>query len=250
MKKTLLLIALSLSVVVFVFAPSLQAAGAEKAQTNQNQADTYETRTYQLKNITPRDVEALKAYYVKSSYTHTGGMITIVIRRDLIAQFEKLLKQLDQPRRSVQLNVFTFLASPEKGKLPEVGKDLQDVLKELSKVLAFKSFLLDGTSSLMVQEGQRHGRLLLSSKYELEFQLGLFTISNDPVGKRKTRFEFNLKGPYMQTGATDTAKEKKEKTTLISSTVTLEENGYLVAGISKLGPNGHSLVLILHATIR
>jgi len=250
MKKTLLLIVLVLSFAFFAVSAPLDAAGVGKAGMDEKEADHYVTRTYQLLNITPHDVEALKAYYVKSSYTHSGSMITVVIRKDLVPQFEKLLKQLDQPRRTVQLNVFTFLAAPEKGRMPEVNKDLRDVLTELSKVLAFKSFTLDGTSSLMVQEGQRHGRIQLSSKYELSLQLGHFTISKDSAGERKARFDFILKGPYIQTGSTDPGKEKKEQTTLISSTVTLEENGYLVAGISKLGNNGHSLVLILQAVFR
>ena len=251
MKKILLLILIPLLAFTFAMAQPVSEPGNEtKEKVEQKQEERYATRTYTLKHITPREVEGLKAYYVQRSFNNNGRMITIVIRKDLIPRFEELLNQLDQPKRSVQLKIFTFEAMSEPGKIPDVHKDLRDVLKELSKILAFKSFQLDGTSSLMVREGQRRARILLSSKYELNFALANLILSNDKPGSRKVRFEFNLKGTDMGGGPQYLSKSKRNVDTLIASDASIEEGGYLVAGVSKLGDNGHSLVLILHCTIQ
>ena len=81
-------------------------------------------------------------------------------------------------------------------------------------------------------EGMKYSSIKLSSKsgLELKLSLGNISIKKEKSGVRSVHFDFSL-------------------FTHINSTSFIRENGYLVAGVSKIGKNGDSLILIINAKI-
>jgi hypothetical protein len=171
----------------------------------------------------------------------------VKIPRENIPEFERLLKQMDVEKKKILIRIFTVIASHEDKGGPIDNKDLRGVLDELKKVLSFKSFRLDGVSAITVTDGQRYSRLRLSSQVPLELRLEDIYIREGKDGKRTVGFAFQLsvKGKhYVEEGkvmSTDQA--------LIQSETSVKENGYLAAGVSKIG-NGDSLVLVINAEIK
>lgn len=245
MKKIIILLVIMLLVVTgFGFGDEQQS---EKPKQKTSQQDMV-TKTYVLKHISPKTVDrTLRQYFWDSSYDSNGRMFTVKIPKENIATFEKLLKQLDVERKKVLIRIFTVIASREGKGGPIDNKDLKQVLNELQRVLSFKSFRLDGVSAVTVTDGQRHSRLFLSSQVPLELRLENIYIREGKDGKQTVGFEFRL-----QKEVESYVKEGKlidNDQTLIYSETSVKENGYLVAGVSRLG-NGDSLVLVINAEIK
>jgi hypothetical protein len=147
----------------------------------------------------------------------------------------------------------------QEGKSSEItNKDLRNVLDELKKVLSFKAFHLDGVSALTVKDGQEYSRLQLSSNYSLDFRLLGVNIKKTKAGERTVGFHFELNRDT-EKPATKLLESNRKKTitstgtkrvTLLESETSVKENGYLVAGVSKIGKNGNSLVLVINAVIQ
>lgn len=236
MKKIIILILL----VMLVF------SGLVFAQ--EKKGDVVVTKTYFLDHISPRTVAGvLRAYFVRSaSYERNGNMITVKILKTNVAEFERLLKKMDVEKKKILLRVFTVIASQEGKSSGIQNKDLEHVLSELKKVLSFKAFRLDGVSALTVTEGQEDSLIRLSSQSSLLLKLSHIYIKKENDGKHTVGFEFHLK---QELGIA--SKEGKSITsTLIASETSVKENGYLVAGVSKIGKNGDSLVLVINAEIK
>ncbi len=123
---------------------------------------------------------------------------------------------------------------------------LKRVLSELQKVLSFKAFRLDGVSALTVTDGQDDSLIRLSSQSSLLLRLRHFYMMKEKGGQHTVGFEFHLK----QEKTFGLVDGKPASSTLIASETSVKENGYLVAGVSKIGKNGDSLVLIINAEIK
>lgn len=206
------------------------------------------TRTYTLKYINPERVHrSLRQYFWESSYERKGSLFTVKIKKENIATFEKLLKQMDIERKRVMLRIYTIIASHDKKGVDIKDSELRNVLMELQKLLNFKSFQLDGMSAISIKDGQRNSSLTLASQMTLKLRLGDVTIRKGKDNKLNIGFGFNL----IKHGATHMQEGKilKESDVLIESETSVKEDGYLVAGVSKLGKNGDSLVLVIHAEI-
>jgi len=206
------------------------------------------TKTYFLKHISPETVDRnLRTYYYRpASFDRNGNTITMRIEKKNIAAFEEMLKKLDVEKKKILLRVFTVIASNE-GKSSEIeNKDLKRVLSELQKILSFKAFRLDGVSALTVTDGQDDSRLRLSSQSVLLLDLRHIYIKQEKDGKHTVGFEFHLK----QQEPVASKEGNPIYSTLIASETSVRENGYLVAGVSKIGKNGDSLVLIINAEIK
>ncbi|HLP58065.1 MAG TPA: hypothetical protein VK186_04510 [Candidatus Deferrimicrobium sp.] len=117
---------------------------------------------------------------------------------------------------------------------------MKQVLNELQKVLSFNSYTLDGVSAVTVMEDQDYSRLALSSQSPLRFDIELIRIQGDIPGQRSVVFEFALR----QKQEIPNSEGKISYEELIASETSVKEKGYLVAGVSKIGKNGDSLVLI------
>jgi hypothetical protein len=198
------------------------------------------TKTYILKYISPKLAHnILDLYLLKASYDERSRikMLTVMIRKKDVVKFEELLKKIDKRRKTISFRIFTIIASKEHKASGIDNKDLKKVISELKKVLSFKSFTLDGSSFLTVREGSRHNQLLLPSSVD-----GL-----------KLRFEdihLREEGPGKRLIEIGDLRLSDRKTQLISTETSIKENGYLVAGVSKIGKNGDSLVLVINAEIQ
>ena len=245
MKKIIILMLIVLFMVTgFVFSED-QEKQAEKSKKTSAFSDTV-TKTYFLEHVSPSIVQRTLAPYIRHCFFDRKGKIfTVIISKEKIPTFEKMLKKLDVEKKKILIRIFTVIAS-RKGKSSEIeNKDLKQVLNELEKVLSFKSFRLDGVSALTVTDGQRDSKLLLSSESQLELELDDIYIKGEKRGERTIAFEFRLEQkaePYVVNG-------QYVYQTLIESETSVKENGYLVAGVSKIG-NGDSLVLVLNAEIK
>jgi len=203
------------------------------------------TKTYELKHVHPRMVQdVVRPYVWKFSYAENSNLITVTLPQARIAEFEAVLKKLDVEKKEVLLRIFTVIASKE-GKTQTIdNRDLEKVLTELQKVLSFKSFNVDGVSALSLIDGQRKSILKLSSQQPLQLQLEDVRVQNGVNGKT-VKFEFMLKQHIGYS-----ADQSPLYETLIYSETSVNENGYLVAGVSKIGKNGDSLVLVINARIK
>jgi len=247
MKKIIILILIFLFMVsgfAFTYGDN-QEEKAGKGKNRSNYVDAV-TKTYFLKHVSPNTVQrTLRQYFWECAYDKNGNMFTVKIGKENIPSFEKMLKQLDVEKKKILVRVFTVIAS-HKGKGSAIeNKDLKQVLNELQKILSFKSFQLDGVSALTVADGQRRSRLLLSSLASLRLTLEDIYIKGGEEGQRSVGFEFQLE-QKAEPGFVD---GKYVYETLIESQTSVKENGYLVAGVSKIG-NGDSLVLVINAEIK
>lgn len=237
MKKLIYL----LIIVLFLFM-STQFVLAEKSDKKiikKSEDHSAITKTYFLKHIDPRDVgKALKLYFWSCSYDINKKMLCVNIPKKNIKKFEELLRKLDVKKRNIYFRIFTVIAS-HTGKSSEIkNKDLKKVIYELNKVLSFNCFRLDGVSFVSVQEGARVSRVNLSTSTKSRLKLDLIdiTINGNEKGKRVIEIE----GLSLS----------DVKINLIRTSTSINENGYLVVGVSKIGENGDSLILVINAEIK
>lgn len=197
-----------------------------------------EVKTYFLEHITPREVEkSLRYYYENLSADRDSNMFTVRIYKDKIPEFEKLLKKIDVEKKRILFRIFTVIASNE-GNGDDIGnKDLKKVLAELKSVLSFSSYKLDGTSMITVKEGSDdHTLTLLTKLPHLALLLYGVKVKGDTVGKRTIDIRNLRLSEY--------------KNILIETETSLNEDGYLVAGVSRVGENGDALILVINAQIK
>jgi hypothetical protein len=221
---------------------STQLALAEKSDKKiikKSEDRSVVTKTYFLKHIDPRDVgKALSLYLYNRSYDINKKMLCVSIPKKNITKFEELLRKLDVKKRNIYFRIFTVIAS-QTGKSSEIkNKDLKRVIYELNKVLSFNCFKLDGVSLVSVQEGARRSvvNLSTSTKSRLELILQGITINGNEKGKRFIEIEgLSLRDVGIK---------------LITTSTSINENGYLVVGVSKIGENGDSLILVINAEIK
>lgn len=246
MKKTIILILIFLFVVSgFAFSGN-QKTKAENTGKKSSFSNAV-TKTYFLAHVSPQVVHrTLRQYFWECSYDKNANMFTVRINRENIPTFEKMLKKLDVEKKKILVRIFTVIASRENKAGKIENKDLKEVLDELKNLLSFKSFLLDGVSALTVTEGQDDSNLLLASQSPLKLMLEDIYIRGEKQGQRTVEFEFRLKQKTRSNFA-DTGQYDYQ--TLIESRTSVKENGYLVAGVSKIG-NGDSLVLVINAQIK
>jgi type II secretory pathway component GspD/PulD (secretin) len=228
----------------------LNIFGYSQTKKEDNTTDTYPapsdviTKTYILRNISPSSVrDTLREYFLRCSYDPNGNLITVKILKENIAKFEGLLRQMDVEKRKILVRIFTIIASRDnKGNDIQV-RELKQVLYELQKILSFNSYRMDGVSAITVVEEQDHSSLSLSSQSPLMLTLKDIHIISGVHGARSVNFDFSLSQKQDNQGQTT-------YDTLISSQTSVKENGYLVAGVSKIGKGGNSLVLIINAEIK
>jgi hypothetical protein len=233
MKKFSLVVLL---VLVFVSLPAM--AEEQKTQSAGNSPSEVVTKTYILRSVMPEFIkESLRVYFITCSYGDDSNMISVVLDKKNVATFEEQLRKLDVEKKTIQLRIFTVLAAKE-GKNDTIeNKDLKRVLAEVSNLLNFKSYVLDGASVIMLKDNTRRSYLSLSSSmYDpLQLYINHVAVLTGGNGKRSVKLGLEL---Y----------EKKDR--LLDSETEIAENGYLVAGVSRIGNDGKSLVLVINAEIK
>ncbi|MCP4158330.1 MAG: hypothetical protein GY757_62100 [bacterium] len=238
----------------------------ESATNAANAGDTYapgnvETveKVYYLEHISIRRVKKrLKKYIIKITKTNEPNTIRVKLAVDDVKIFEEKLYRLDNEsdtlvnlvlsipkvfkkkkriKHTVHFKLFTVLAGKEEGQNDISDKDLLDVLNELSGVLNFKSFKMDGVSSIAVNEASPHNVLKLSSQYSaLKLRLDHIKVKGKRVGSREIYIDRLIL--------------REDRDSLISTRTSVQEDGYLVVGVTQIGEEQNSLVLIMYATIQ
>ena len=246
MKKLLMILVILVLVITQVQGEAIQAKKEKKAKPSGITVTQQKplTKTYFLKHISPREVErALRYYFYRASSLPSRKMLTVQIPPENVKEFEALLKKMDVPKQTISFRIFTIIASktPNGGKID--NRDLKNVLSELKNLLNYKSFKLDGVSLLNMEEGSDGGVELSSSISQLK--LGMEDVS---VTKNQSRNQIiEIDELYL----------RHYKTVLISTKTSIKNNGYLIAGVSRLtetkqtGANANdSLVLVIHAKVK
>ena len=238
MKKILLVVIL---VLVFALLPAI--AEEQKAQPAAQKPGSEEavTKTYTLRYVTPIFIrDSLRVYFYNVSYGEGSNLISVALDKKNVAVFEEQLRKLDVPKKNILLRVFTVIAAKEGKSEPIENKELKRVLAEVSNLLSFKSYVLDGASMITLKDGIRRSELLLSSAIlePLILYINQVAILTGSDGKRSVKLGLELwqKGP--------------ESNGLLNSETEIAENGYLVAGVSRIGKDGKSLVLVINAEIK
>lgn len=175
MKKILLVVIL---VLVFAFLPVI--AEEQKAQPAVDKPGSEETvvKSYTLNYVSPKFIkESLGIYLRTCSFGEGSNLISVALYKKDIAAFEEQLRKLDVEKKTIQLRIFTVIASKE-GKSDTIGnKDLKRVLAEVSNLLSFKSYVLDGASVITLKDGTRRSTLSLSSAIPEPLQLYINHVS-------------------------------------------------------------------------
>lgn len=248
MKKTIILIIIAWVFVLMLGAEDNQSDNA-RLRNIQNESQII-TKTYILKNVTPSVVhETLRQYILTASYERNGNMFTVKITRENLPKFEELLRQIDVESKKVLIRIFVVVANQENRGMVIRNLELRKVLNELQNLLNFNSYRLDGVSAVNVLDGQRNCSLLLSSQIPLRLRLSdIIVQGGSHPGTRVVRFNFRLEqkldNPIMVGKDTPVYYEE-----LMESETSVKENGYLVAGVSKIGKSGDAIILIINTEI-
>jgi type II secretory pathway component GspD/PulD (secretin) len=196
-------------------------------------------KTYFLKNISPKTAaRALRPYILGESVLESKKMLTVTLFERNVKEFERLLKSLDKKMRKIYLRIFTVIARNDTSKDDISNEDLKSVIRELKKILGFKSYILDGKSFITLKEGTSRANLKISSNAlqhsmnQSKISFSQITISGDTKGKRT--IELRLLTRFG-----------------LDTEIAIAEGGYVVAGVShiKYGATNASIILILNAKI-
>ncbi len=235
MKKTLWLV---MGVLVFAFLPATaQEPGTQPAADKSASMETV-TKSYALHYVSPEFIkDSLAMYFFNCSFGEESNMISVAMYKKNVAAFEEQLRKLDVQRKTILLRIFTVIAGREGRSDTIENKDLKAVLAEVSNLLNFKSYMLDGASVIMLKDGTRRSYLSLSSTMPdpLLLYINHVAILTGSSGKRSVKLGLEL---Y----------EKKDR--LLDSETEIAADGYLVAGVSRIGNEGKSLVLVINAEIK
>lgn len=228
--------------ILLLTAPALTADEQKtKAATDQPAAGEMVTKTYTLRYVSPEFIKnALRIYLRNWSYDDGANLFSVLLAKKDVPAFEEQLRKLDVEKKIIQLRIFSVIASRTGTSAPIENKDLKQVLAEVSNLLSFRSYELDGASTFTVKDGfSGFGRLALSStlKEDLMFAYKDIAITTGSDGKRSVKLAFWLT-------------QTNPKQELLSSETEITENGYLVAGVSRIGNEGKSLVLVINAEIQ
>jgi hypothetical protein len=237
MKKILLVV---LFMLVFVLLPV--AAEEQKTQSTADNpvSEEFVTKTYTLHYVTPKFIQdSLRIFWIKCSYAEGSNLISVFLSKKDIAAFEEQLRKLDVEKKTITLRIFTVIAGKEGTSDAIENKDLKKVLAEVSNLLNFKSYVLDGASSSTTKDGAEFGRVVLSSAIGENLQLNFKRISISTGSDKKRSVKLGL-----------SLMQKSNNQELLNSETEIAEDGYLVAGVSRIGNEGKSLVLVINAEIK
>ena len=125
-------------------AEKLKIELAERARQEAEQRD-WEAKIFQIKYVDPNELRVALSMF-RSAINYSGGNLRILSVRapkEIMPAIEDAIKRLDvpTPRKEAELTAYIVMASdqPDTGTLPS---NLQPVINELKKILAYKGFQL------------------------------------------------------------------------------------------------------------
>ncbi len=255
MKKSIYVIFL-ISLMTFLAYPSSGKTGEKKSGTQSEKREKYEaiSKTYTLKHIAPGvAMDVLKPYVIRKSYSNAQMMLTVTMLKSNQKKFEEILRKMDVKKKDVKLTIYAVIASNYKigNAVPIKNETLNRVLEKLNNIMKFKHFSLDGVAFLPLKDGQKRSKLKLSSRSaRLELLIWNVNVKGNASSQRSVKFGFRVRELISKYyGKNVTTKDDTRSETLIETDTSIKENGYLVAGVSKIGKNGDSLVLVMSGKI-
>ncbi len=258
MKKKIFWVLLLVSCLLAPAFAQEKANAAEQKPVAKTEEQRAITKTYELKFINPEEAkEILRPYFWQYSLSPSLKLLTVTIPKENIAAFEELLRKIDIEKRNIQFRIFTIIATNKGNEQTIENKDLKMVLDELKKVLSFKNYYLDGTSAINIKDGSRNATLTLSANAsQLRMEFFTILVETNARNERMFRFGFEIREldpvtPWATVQQNGTVTSQQVWRTLIeTSSTSIKEKGYLVAGVSKIGKDGDSLVLVINAEIK
>lgn len=223
------------------------------AAAGSDQDNSVTTKTYELRYVSARSIRSIiNPYILQAGHQDGSPLMVVTLRKENIKALEDLLTKLDQPKQNIAFRIFTVIASLKPNDKPTqpMHPDLKNVIEELSKVLGYKTYRLDGVSTLIVQDGAERNELELNSQVD-DLNLTLYAVNlsrGETPDKKLIRAGMQLREVF---GGVIVEKDRQviNRTLLTVDQVQLKEGGYLVAGVSKLGSDGDALVLVINATV-
>ena len=205
--------------------------------------DVITTKTYELKFISPSEAsEILSPYVYRTTYSSGSQFLTVSLPKQNLQKFEEVLRKIDKDKKIILFKIYTIVASKERLKSNITASELKPVVKEISTLFSFKSYKLDGVSSITVKEGT-YTKIKLSSSYDLI----LYIIKpHVRVVKNETRVEFSFDLRKLKIG---TMVAKNPEQTIISSSTYIKNNRFFIAGVSSLANTKNSIILIIKVTV-
>lgn len=232
--------------------------------------ENFISKTYKLQYISSElVVKKLGRYIIDHSPTQVMNVITVKIMKKDEKEFDFQIRRADVPKNKesggilgkilsiprkifgaddnepefkvaadciIQFRIYTVLASREHKSVAIDNKDLNRVLAELNNVLNFKSYKLDGISLMQVKNYSERNFLKLNSS-SADLTMYLDDVSIDYEKENQRVVEIGRLEVHDGSGA------------FISTKTSVNENGYLVVGITPLESGGDSLAIILYAEI-
>ncbi len=248
---------------------STNTAELQKADTGRAEAkpaaDDIVVKTYSLKYVDWRElVEAARFYLVQ--WTGSGNTLTVMIRKNNVADFEVVLKKLDVEKKNIMFRVYTVIAAkdvaPDIIKKPETreidNRDLKTALDEVKGLWNFKRYWVDAPSFLTVKDGSggSHVKLVSGLLDYADFGLSLRNVrlSGDEPNRRNVtvgelKLDLNVNAPNVS----------RSSTLIDTQEISVKEKGYLIVGVSGLetGYSGQStswsglaLILVISAEVK
>ncbi len=239
MKKLTIILLIMLLVLTQIYAQS-KSETKKKNETRterRSYTDTI-TKTYILKYVSPSVVsEVLRPYILQKSYSNSTMMFTVVLPKKNQKIFEEILKKMDVKKKDIKLKIYTVIGKSDSSKTePIKNKNLVSVLKKLNNLMNFKGFTLDGVSFISLKDGQKKSKLKLSSNSnKLDLIIANVRIIGNKKDGREVKFHLNF--------------WEHSLGELIKTETSVKENGYLIAGVSKIGEKGNSIILVISAEI-
>ncbi len=232
----------------------LSAQAEQKTDENQGERNgKVLTRTYELRHVSARSIRSIiSPYILQMGQSDASSCVVVTLYEKNVKPFEELLARLDQPKKNIRFRIFTVIASNRAAARPsELHPDLEGVVDELKKVLGYKTYRLDGVSSLMAADGSEQNELDLNSQIDdLQFILYNVTLSrSEDDNKMMIKAGLVLREQF---GGIIVEKDRKviNRQLIRVDSMQLREDGYLVAGVSRLGKDGDALVLVINATVQ
>ncbi|MBI2150811.1 MAG: hypothetical protein HYU27_09450 [Acidobacteria bacterium] len=175
-------------------------------QQQQEEEKTWVTRIFPVKYADPDQLRAvLSMFRANSTANQSLRVLSIRAPKEIMPAIEDAIKMLDvpSPRKDAELTVYVLMASDQPdGAVPA---NLQSVVTELRKVLAYKGFMLLDTLIARGGEGRDvtlQGVLpLLGASARSSYSLHAQLRSDSPDGKtgvlrvRQMRFTLFLQNP-------------------------------------------------------
>jgi len=210
----------------------------------------------QLKYVKARQIKSLLLTYI-SEYGRILSddelnIITIQDTPEIVEKMLSVLKEIDVKPVDILFTVDLILGSFEQELLSSlVSKEMTDkalqadpVMKEMQRVMSFKSLYKIGSALLRVQDGKYSEQRIGGSG--LEFRLRM-----TPRHVREEKgdaFQVNLELQHERVRKTENVAQR-ENVSLIETALTLKSGEKTIVGVSKLDGGDRALVLIISGKI-